>query len=296
MKRLIEKMVIAMVWLATATACGNGDGTEVVGFFEATEVTVSNEIAGRLVKFAIDEGDSISKGEQVGIVDTVQLYLTKLQLMKSAKSIRSNRPEISKQIASLEVQIDKQKHEKARIERLIAANAATDKQLDDINAEIRVLESNLDALQSTLNNNLNSLEEQGSAVDVQVAQVDDKLARCHIISPIGGTILAKYAEEGEFAAVGQPLFKIADIQHLFLRVYVTSKHLANVQLGQKITVVSDIDGRTYEGTVAWIADKAEFTPKNIQAGDDRQNLVYAVKIKVINDGWLKIGMYGKIIL
>lgn len=295
MKKFFQKAFIALLPIATV-GCGNSDGIEVVGVFEATEVVVSNEVAGQLINFSIEEGDSLSKGEIVGIIDTVQLYLSKLQLMKSASSIRSNRPEISKQIASIQSQIDKQNYEKQRVERLIASNAATTKQLDDINSSIQILENQLAALESTLNNNLKSLEEQGSAVDVQIEQIDYKLSQSHIATPIGGTVLSKYAEEGEFANVGQPLFKMADIRNLYLRVYVTASNLAKVHLGQTLTVENDADGRTYEGKIVWISDMAEFTPKNIQSDDDRQNLVYAVKIMVENDGFLKIGMYGKIVL
>ena len=292
MKRFMKKIFAVAVLTAAVVACDSNETVEVTGVFEATEVVVSNEIPGKLVSFVVEEGDSLWRNEQVGIIDTMQLYLSKLQLVKSASSIRSSMPEIAKQVASLQSQIDKHKYEKARVERLVASNAATRKQLDDINSAIRVLESQLAASESTLNNNFRSLEEQGSAVDVQIEQIEDRLAKCRVSAPIDGIVLDKYAE----ASTGQPLFKMADLRNMYLRAYVTAAGLAKVRLGQKITVINDADGKEYEGRVTWIADKAEFTPKNIQSDDERQNLVYAIKIKVVNDGWLKIGMYGKIML
>ncbi len=296
MKRFMKKIFAVALLTAAVVACDSNETVEVTGVFEATEVVVSNEIPGKLVSFVVEEGDSLWRNEQVGIIDTMQLYLSKLQLVKSASSIRSSMPEIAKQVASLQSQIDKQKYEKARVERLVASNAATRKQLDDINSAIRVLESQLAASESTLNNNFRSLEEQGSAVDVQIEQIEDRLAKCRVSAPIDGIVLDKYAEAGEYASTGQPLFKMADLRNMYLRAYVTAAGLAKVKLGQKITVINDADGKEYEGRVTWIADKAEFTPKNIQSDDERQNLVYAIKIKVVNDGWLKIGMYGKIML
>ena len=285
MKRFMKKIFSVSLLTAAEVACDSNETVEVTGVFEATEVVVSNEIPGKLVSFVVEEGDSLWRNEQVGIIDTMQLYLSKLQLVKSASSIRSSMPEIAKQVASLQSQIDKQKYEKARVERLVASNAATRKQLDDINSAIRVLESQLAASESTLNNNFRRIE-----------QIEDRLAKCRVSAPIDGIVLDKYAEAGEYASTGQPLFKMADLRNMYLRAYVTAAGLAKVKLGQKITVINDADGKEYEGRVTWIADKAEFTPKNIQSDDERQNLVYAIKIKVVNDGWLKIGMYGKIML
>ena len=281
-------------------ACGKKQNDfDAMGTFEATEVTVSSEASGRIMAFDVMEGAEVKRNEKVGLIDTVQLYLSKLQLMKNESAVRSNRPDIGKQIASVKEQIAKQKTERIRVENLLKAEAATQKQLDDIVSATAVLESQLAALQSSLQNNASSIDAQSSAIAIQIAQVEDMLSKCMITSPITGTILAKYAEAGELAVVGKPLFKVADTKHLFLRAYLTLTQLSDVKLGQKVKVYADFGGdnrREYEGTITWISEKSEFTPKSIQTKDDRQNLVYALKIAITNDGYVKIGMYGMLML
>ena len=268
-----------------------------MGTFEAMEITVSSEASGKILSLELTEGQEIVKDISVGIIDTVQLYLSKLQLMQNASAVRSNRPDIGKQIASVKEQIVKQQTERVRVENLLKAQAATRKQLDDIVSAIAVLETQLAALQSSLQNNALSIDAQSSAIDIQIAQVEDKLSKCVISTPISGMVLAKYAEAGELAVVGKPLFKIADTKRLFLRAYLTLSQLSEVQLGQAVKVYADFGGdnrREYAGTVTWISEKSEFTPKNIQTKDDRQNLVYAIKVSITNDGAVKIGMYGEL--
>ncbi|MDR3261057.1 MAG: efflux RND transporter periplasmic adaptor subunit [Tannerella sp.] len=280
------------------SACGNKqNGFDATGSFEADEVIVSSEAAGRILSFDVTEGREVAMNEKLGAVDSVQLYLSKLQLMKNVSSVRSNRPNVNTQIAAVKEQIAKQQTERARIENLLKAGAATKKQLDDIHSAIAVLERQLSAQQSALQNSVSSLDAQSSALEIQIAQIDDKLAKCVISSPIQGIILAKYAEAGELAVIGKPLFKVADMKHVFLRAYLTSAQLADVRLGQEVTVFADFGGdnrRKYRGNLSWISDKSEFTPKSIQTKDDRANLVYAVKIAVENDGYIKIGMYGEL--
>ena len=194
-------------------------------------------------------------------------------------------------------QIATQKREKNRCENLLKSNAANQKQLDDINSQITVLEKQLAAQISTLENTNNSINNESSAITIQIAQLKDQLTKCHIFSPIEGTVLAKYAEPGELATTGRALFKIADIDHLFLRAYLTSDQLSSIKIGQQVTVTADFGSKqqhNYQGIVSWISSKAEFTPKGIQTQDERANLVYAVKIAVMNDGYIKIGMYGEI--
>jgi len=271
---------------------------DATGTFEATEVTVSSEVSGRILSLDVLEGQDITSGVEVGMIDTVQLYLQKMQLLQSISSVRSNRPDVSKQIASVKEQIAKQQTERVRVERLLAAQAATQKQLDDINSAIAVLEKQLTALQSSLLNSVSSIDAQSSAIEIQVAQVEDLLSKCRISSPIDGTVLAKYTEAGELAAVGRPLFKIADTKRLFLRAYVTLSQLEDVALGQKVKVFADFGAgnrREYDGVISWISERNEFTPKNIQTKNDRANLVYAVKIAIVNDGYVKIGMYGEVV-
>lgn len=282
--------------LAMLSACGNGTPDyDATGTFEATEVIVSAETAGKLLKLDIEEGARLKAGEEVALVDTVQLYLKKLQLEASMKSVESQRPDLAKQIAATKQQIATAEREKKRVENLLAAGAANQKQLDDWDAQIKLLERQLAAQKSSLQNSTNSLTEQGNSVAIQVAQVADQLEKCHIQSPIEGTVLAKYAETGELASVGRPLFKVAETDNMYLRAYITSEQLSQVKLGDEVTVYADYgnsEQKAYPGVVTWISDRSEFTPKTILTKNERANLVYAVKVAVKNDGALKIGMYG----
>lgn len=284
-------LVILMV------ACGKKQGDfDASGTFEATEVLVSSEAAGKILDFQVEEGMLLNAGQVVGQIDSVQLYLKRMQLLASVKATESRRSDIAKQIAATGQQISTARREKERYENLVELKAANVKQLDDINAQIALLEKQLIAQKSTLENGNRSVTEESSALEIQVAQLDDQLQKCRISSPISGTVLTKYAEPGELAAVGKPLFKIADVENMFLRAYVVSTQLAELKLGQQVTVVADYgtkEKREYKGRVSWISDKAEFTPKTIQTHDERANLVYAVKIAVKNDGCIKIGMYGE---
>jgi HlyD family secretion protein len=299
MKMTNNKLIcINILLILLFSACGNKQSDfDATGTFEATEVIVSSEAAGRILSFDIIEGKEVTAGENVGVIDSLQLYLSKLQLMKNISSVESNKPNVSAQVAATREQLLKQQTERTRIENLLKSDAATQKQLDDINSSITVLERQLTAQLSTLNNSVSSLNAQSSALEIQIAQIEDRLSKCVIQSPIAGTILAKYAEAGELATVGKPLFKVADMKHVFLRSYFTSGQLADIKLGQMVTVFADFGGdnrREYRGTITWISDKSEFTPKSIQTKKDRENLVYAVKIAVENDGYIKIGMYGEL--
>lgn len=280
------------------SACGNdSDKYDATGTFEATEVLVSSEASGRLLRFDVEEGTKLTAGQEVGLVDTVQLYLKKMQLQASMKSVESQRPDFNKQIAATKQQIATAHREKNRVENLLKAGAANQKQLDDWEAQIALLERQLAAQMSSLQNSTNSLTEQGSSVGLQIASIEDQLSKCHIVSPISGTVLAKYTEAGELAAVGKPLFKVADVEQIYLRAYITSEQLSQVKLGQEVTVFSDYGNdnrKEYPGVVTWISDRSEFTPKTILTKDERANLVYAVKVAVKNDGLLKIGMYGEL--
>lgn len=300
MKRMIKKDMWWGITLLILSACGNKVPTyDATGTFEATEVVVSAEAAGKLLQLNIEEGTQLKAGEEVGLIDTIQLYLKKLQLEASMKSVESQRPDRAKQIAATKQQIITAEREKQRVENLLAAGAANRKQLDDWEAQIKLLERQLAAQESSLTNSANSLTEQGNSVAIQVAQVDDQLTKCHIQSPMEGTVLAKYAEAGELAAIGKPLFKIGAINRMYLRAYITSEQLSQVKIGDKVTVYSDYgnsEQKSYPGTITWISDRSEFTPKTILTKNERANLVYAVKVAVENDGMLKIGMYGGMVL
>ena len=279
MKRFIIYGAIPLL----AASCGGDGDFDATGTFEATEIVVSAEAAGRILRFDAEEGDVLRAGRQVGAIDTVQLYLQKLQLERQRASVRSGRPDIGKQAASLREQIAKQQTERRRVENLLKDGAATTKQLDDIDAQLKVLGGQFD--------------ENSSAIELQIAQVEDRLAKCRIASPVTGTVLAKYAEAGELASVGRPLMKVADLDRIYLRAYFTSDQLADLRLGQEVTVTADFGGERqldYPGRIVWIASESEFTPKTVQTRNSRAGLVYAAKIAVENDGRLKIGLYGEV--
>lgn len=268
------------------------------GTFEATEVIVSSEANGKLESFQLMEGDQLTKGQYVGYVDSIQLYLKKRQLIATNKAIQVKRPDISVQVSSIKEQIAKAEFEKRRIQRLLADNAATQKQLDDANSQIEVLKKSLNAQVNSLSTSVNSLNEESNTNTVQVSQIEDQLKKCKIVNPIQGTVLNKFVEEKEIVTQGKALYKIADTKNLFLRAYIVSEQLEKIKIGQKVKVfinISEDKQKSYPGTITWISDKAEFTPKTIQTQDERQNLVYAVKIAVTNtDGLIKIGMYGDV--
>lgn len=284
--------------LALASCNNNEFKYDAAGTFEAVEVTVAAEANGKIMQFNLEEGDTISTSFAIGYIDTMQLYLKKLQLRQSVLSTEGRKSDITKQIAATREQIANAKVEKARTERLIAANATGTKQLDDINTQLAVLESQLAAQLSSLGRGNQSLSDEARAQIAQIEQIQDQIQKSYITSPITGTVLTKYVESGEYAATGKPLFSIANIDTLNLRAYVTSDQLSQISLGQSVKVFADYgekDNKEYSGRIIWIADKAEFTPKTIQTRDERANLVYAVKIAVKNDGYIKIGMYGDVI-
>lgn len=295
MKKEVFWMLGAALILA---ACGNGsDQYDASGVFEATEVVVSAKSAGEIMQFDIQEGQDVVAGCQVGYIDTVQLHLRKEQLSASLKAVQSRHYNVDRQIAALRQQIETQKREQKRFEELVASNVANQKQLDDITAQVDMLEKQLAAQQETLSNNNSGISGESLSLKAQIAQIEDQIRKSVIASPIDGTVLAKYAEPGELAGQGRSLFKVADIGNLFLRVYITADQITELKIGQPVKVYADqgkSDRREYPGTVSWISDKAEFTPKTIQTRNERANLVYAVKVAVKNDGYIKRGMYGEI--
>lgn len=280
------------------SACGRGNGDyDASGVFEATEVIVSAEANGKIMQFDITEGQLLDAGREIGYIDTVQLYLKKMQLLANMKSVKTRYTDVPRQIAATKQQIATQRNELKRFENLVKSNAANQKQVDDINAQILLLERQLAAQTETLENSNRGVSEESTGLDIQVAQLNDQLQKSIITSPIKGTVLSKYAEQGELATQGRVLFKIADMDNMFLRAYITSGQLTEVKIGQQVRVFADFgekDMKEYAGTITWISDKSEFTPKTIQTRDERANLVYAVKIAVKNDGYLKKGMYGEL--
>jgi HlyD family secretion protein len=270
---------------------------DATGTFEATEVIVSSEASGKLLAFNLEEGQVLKNGQNIGAIDSTQLCLTKLQLRENQKAVLSGKPDVQTQLEATRKEIENTRVEKKRIDNLVKGNVASQKQLDDINTKLAVLESRLAAQQSSLKTTTSTLTEQSNAINVQMAMVEDQLKKCTIINPIDGTVLTKYAMQNEMTMPGKALYKIADLSSVILRAYVSGNQLSQIKLGQSVKVLVDApdDGyKEYTGTITWVSDKAEFTPKTIQTKDERANLVYAVKINVKNDGYLKLGMYGEV--
>ena len=291
------KRVIYILATIVAVSCSNEADYDAQGTFEATEVVISAEGTGRILNFDIVEGEAIESNSTVGAIDSLQLHLQREQLKAQQVALLSSRPDKEKQVASLRSQIAKQRAELQRVENMLRDGAATTKQRDDIKAQIDILEGQLSATLSTIDNNTSTINENAAALEAQIAAFDDRIAKCRISSAVDGTVLVKYAEEGEFTTVGKPLMKVANLKDIYLRAYFTSDQLAKVNLGDEVTVTADFGGDErydYKGRVAWISAESEFTPKSIQTKDSRANLVYAVKIVVKNDGRLKIGLAGEV--
>lgn len=291
------KRIVCIAAAALAMSCGTEAEFDAQGSFEATEVVVSAEAAGRILWFDAEEGTAVEPSARIGQIDTLQLDLQRRQLEAQQAALLASRPDIRAQAAALREQIAKQERELTRVQNLLRDGAATTKQRDDIEAQIRILQSQLSAALSSLDKSTVTIDGNAAVVEAQIAALDDRIARCRIASPIAGVVLTKYAEAGELAAVGKPLLKVADLEHLYLRAYFTSEQLAAIRVGDAVTVTADFGGDQrydYEGRIAWISPESEFTPKTIQTRDSRANLVYAAKIAVQNDGRLKIGLAGEV--
>ncbi len=294
-----SSLVIKFLPFATAVimaGCSENNDYDATGIFEATTVTVSAETSGRILSFPVEEGDSVYAGQQVAQIDSTMLMLQLAQLGSQRQSAISSSPDIAAQVASVKAQIAHAEEEKARVERLFAAGAATQKQYDDAAARLSTLQGQIQGMTSTLSKNRSAVSGNASAIQYQREQIEQQIERCRILAPESGTILCKYAQ---FAAPGKPLFKMADLNRIFLRSYFTASQLADIRIGQKVTVTADFGGDSqfeYPGVITWISQESEFTPKSIQTRDSRANLVYAVKIAVKNDGRLKLGQYGEVSL
>ena len=294
MKKFIA-MASAALMLA---ACGKSEKEyDATGTFEATETTISAEQNGTLLTFAINEGDEIEAGREVGLIDTTQTWL-KLQQAQATQAVyQSQKPDIEKQTSATRQQLAKAQAEQQRYKELVADGAAPSKMLDDVTNQVQVLQRQLAAQLSSLSTNTNALSKQMAATEVQIDQLRDQLRKCHITAPLKGIVLEKYAERGEFVAIGKPLFKMADMEEVYIRAYVTSAQLQDIRTGQQVKVFADYGNgqkKEYDGVVSWISSRSEFTPKTILTDDERADLVYALKVRVKNDGYIKIGMYGEV--
>ncbi|MBR6140127.1 MAG: HlyD family efflux transporter periplasmic adaptor subunit [Prevotella sp.] len=293
------KKSLTIVCIAALLGACNSNKKEydATGTFEATETTVSAEQSGILLNFALEEGDDVEAGQEIGLIDTTQIWLKIRQTTATKAVYQSQKPDLQKQIAVTRQQLAKAKTEQQRYRELVNDGAAPAKMLDDATSQVQVLQRQLDAQVSTLNTQLSTLNSQMSATDVQTSQLRDQLQKCHIKSPSAGTVLEKYVERGEFVSPGKPLFKMGEVKQMFLRAYVTSAQLQNIKIGQAVKVFADYGNgqkKEYGGTISWISSRSEFTPKSIVTDDERADLVYAVKIAVKNDGYIKIGMYGEV--
>lgn len=294
----IKTITTAVSIILLMSACNNNKTSfDASGSFEAEETIISSEASGTIKQFNIEEGQTLKTGETIGYVDSTQLYLKKKQLETQIKALLSKKPNISVQLSALQSQLATAEKEKIRITNLVKGDAATSKQLDDINANIEVIKKQIEAQKSTLEISSEGIGKDATPLYVQIEQLNDQLEKCKITNPINGTVLAKYAEQNEMTSPGKALYKIADLSTIILRAYISGNQLPQVKLNQKVKVATD-DGKggfkETEGVIIWINDKAEFTPKTIQTKDERANMVYAIKIKVANDGTYKIGMYGEI--
>ena len=310
MKRII-KLSILVASLAAMSCNNNGNGHDASGTFEANEVIVSSEMAGKILSFNVKEGMQISKDSIIGAVDATQIGLQEQQVEASINALNQKTADVNPQIQLLQnqlavqqSQLDNLMHEKSRIENLLKADAATGKQLDDITAQVDVVKKSMAVTQQQINVQKNNIATQNRSIlseaeplKKRIAQLQDQALRANIVNPITGTVITKYAEAGEITSAGKALYKIADLSELNLRAYLTGVQLPKIKLGQQVKVMIDESAKKYKeysGTIVWITDKAEFTPKTIQTKEERANLVYAIKIKVKNDGYLKIGMYGEV--
>lgn len=294
----MKKIYIIASIVLLLTACGKKEKEyDATGTFEATETTVSAEQSGTLLSFSLNEGDEVEEGREVGLIDTTQIWL-KIQQTRATKAVyNSQKPDMEKQIAATRQQLAKAQTEQRRYQELVNDGAAPRKMLDDAVSQVQVLQRQLAAQISSLSTSTDALNKQMAATDVQVNQLRDQLQKCHIYTPVAGTVLEKYVERGEFVAMGKPLFKVADTRQMYLRAYVTSAQLQHIKVGQTVKVFADYGNgqrKAYDGRVSWISSRSEFTPKTILTDDERADLVYAVKIAVKSDGYIKIGMYGEV--
>lgn len=278
-------------------ACGNRNTFDATGTFEAVTVTISAQSTGRIVSFNAAEGDKLNAGDAVCSIDSTALLLQRNTLLQQQKALLAGKPDQARQLAALKEQIAKQHKEISRLQALTADKAVPLKQLEDAQSNLAILQSQYDAMLSSLSKSSASIDGNVAVITTQLDQVDYNIDQCNVTTPVAGTVLAQYARTGEFVSAGKPLVKIADTDNMYMRAYVTSDQLSAITIGRKVKVWADFgaDERyPYEGTVTWIASESEFTPKNIQTKNSRANLVYAVKIAVKGDDRLKIGLYGEV--
>lgn len=295
MKRFITFLIIGSL----SAACNNDKNeADAYGQFEADETLVSAEVNGKLLSFKAEEGTILNDSAQAGLIDTTQLYLKKGQLQASMEALQARMPNVASQIKVYDDQLEAAQRDLKRAQNLLADKAATQKQVDDLHSQVAVLKSRKNASLTNLNDQNRSLLSELNSLKFQLKQVEDQLQKSRIINPTKGTVLSNYVAVGELVQMGKPLYRIANLEQLTLRAYVSEDQLVDVKIGQEVTVRVDKPNdefRNFKGKITWVSDESEFTPKVIQTKEDRVNLVYAVKIKVENEGQLKIGMPGEVL-
>ena len=320
----MKKYILPLLLIA-AVSCNKSSDYDASGTFEADEIMVTAEASGKILNLKLEEGDALQQNQQVGIIDGKGVELQREQILASMNALEQKTNDAAPQISVLETQINAQKsqiailqeqlnnavRERNRTANLVKSDAATRKQLDDLNGNVTVTQKQIAAANAqlaTLNQQIASAKAQvniqnrgilseKNPTEKKVLQIDEQLKHNVISAPIQGTVLTKYLNQGEFATMGKPVFKMANLSEMVLRAYITGDQLAKVKVGQEVKVLVDAgDDKTKElkGKIDWISQKSEFTPKTIQTKDERANLVYATKIRVKNDGYLKIGMYGEV--
>lgn len=314
MKQFFQFIALAMPLIISLPSCNSTTENVAMGAFEATEIVVSAEQMGQLKEFNIMDGDTLAPNQILGYIDTVQLNLKKKQLFAQIKALNSRLPDIATQTGHYNQQIDVintklayLKSERQRLANMVAADAATTKQLDEMdeqikeaNKQISVIKEQKNAQVSALQTASRGLKNDPLPLMVQVEQIDDQISKSIIRSPIKGRVLTKIAEPSEFVAPGKPLFTCADTRQLIFRAYMDGTQLNNIKVGQSLPIQIDIDSKnkdSVQGKVIWISNQAEFTPKTIKTQDERTNQVFAVKLAVNNpDERLRIGMYGEVVM
>ena len=321
----MKKTIFLALTTLIIAACGKQEKDyDATGTFEATEVTISAESSGQLISLNINEGDILNSGVTVGQIDSQQLVLKRQQLATNTQQLNATHSQLDankrqlaanklamarkqldlkKQVATIQQQIANQLHEKQRFSELLRDGAVPRKQVDDIDYQIEVLRKQLVATEEQIASQNAALAEQNKGIAAQIEGISSQQAgvtaqQAGVVRvPLTGTVLEKYVEQGEFVSVGKPLFKIANTKNMYIRAYITSKQLKNVRIGQHVTVLADYgkgEKKKYSGVVTWISNQSEFTPKTIVTDDERADLVYPIKVKFLNDGYAKIGMYGEI--
>lgn len=284
-----KKLILISLAIFGFTSCSDDDKADGYGNFEATEIIISSEAQGKIKYFNVQEGDEIEAGIQVVLIDTTQLHLEKQQLLASIKTVASRSQGVFSQIEVLNQKLKLAEREEKRMKNLFAEKAATQRQVDQAEGEVKVIREEINNVKSKNSPIVNEVQ----SIEAQIAKIDDLIEKSMVVNPLKGTVLAQYAETGEITSFGKPLYKIADMEILTLRVYISETQLSDIELGQEVQVKIDSkkeDMKSYPGKITWISSSAEFTPKTIQTKEERANLVYAVDIEVANDGSLKIGM------